>query len=316
MLGGIDERIATMVMRSGRQVYELICKGIHYAIAADYHSEWPLEMKEFYFFAIISESNDMARTGRPALQKGQKRSIPRKTAAKQSAKGGKAVLDVYEYSARGNKKANKRIQGDAQEKSKGKGRAVDDGDDDESDMDRPAYTLGGGSDVEFHSSQDEEIDSDMADTSGEEDNSTSKSKPKRNLSSQSKRQSANEIDLDEEQDLSNSEDGEDYVDLSTMLDRPSAPAPSDSSEGESGSDSEDQESDALSISEDENAEDAAEKLQSLINALPQQPGKRPSDGDASVTSKKRRKVMDEQTEAWEENQFASMGVKGEGLSAL
>jgi len=122
----------------------------------------------------------MARTSRPAIgqqQKGQKRkAIPKKA----QPKAGQS-LDVYEYNSKdapGNKKANKRILGDAQEMNKGKGRAVIQNEGSDKEMERPAYILGGGSDVEFHSSQDEEIDSDMADTSGEEDDRPSGSKGK------------------------------------------------------------------------------------------------------------------------------------------
>lgn len=122
----------------------------------------------------------MARTGRPALQKGSKRPTATRKAAPKSKKPGKAeVLDVYSYQGREGGKANQRIKGDAQE-GKGKGRAVDDDDQEE----RPLYTLGG-EDVEFHSSQDEEIDSDMADTSGEDDNveSGAREKPKQKVCS-------------------------------------------------------------------------------------------------------------------------------------
>ena len=116
----------------------------------------------------------MARTGRPALQKGSKRPAASKKAAPKSQKPNKAeVLDVYAYDNTRKGKANQRIKGDAQE-GKGKGRAVED--DDEPD-ERPQYTLGG-DDVEFHSSQDEEIDSDMADTSGEEDQEWPANRPK------------------------------------------------------------------------------------------------------------------------------------------
>ena len=74
-----------------------------------------------------------------------------------------------------------------------------------------------------------------------------------------------------------------------MLDRPTESMPEDSgSEGsESGSASD--EEDALSLSEEEDAGEAAEKLQSLIDALPQ--NKRPLEGDGATSSKKRRKIM-------------------------
>lgn len=93
-----------------------------------------------------------------------------------------------------------------------------------------------------------------------------------------------------------------------MLDRPTESKPEESgSEDDSGSASD--EEDTLSISEDEDPGEAAEKLQSLIDALPQ--NKRPLEGDNTTSSKKRRRVMAEQTEAWEENQFASMGLQNE-----
>lgn len=116
--------------------------------------------------------------------------------------------------------------------------------------------------------------------------------------------------MNEDED-SNSEDGEDYVDLSTMLDGPAPPPPeSDSEEDHSGSASErDEESDALSISEDDGAEAAVDKLQSLIDSLPQS-SKRSLEADPASGSQKRRRIVPEQTEAWEENSFASSGIKG------
>jgi len=119
----------------------------------------------------------------------------------------------------------------------------------------------------------------------------------------------NDIDLNEYND-SNSEDGEDYVDLSTMLDGPAPPPSDDDDSEEDGSNtaSGSEESDALSISEDEDNAEAVDKLQSLIASLPQS-SKRSLEGDSTVAAKKRRKIMPEQTEAWDENQFASTGMK-------
>jgi len=133
-----------------------------------------------------------------------------------------------------------------------------------------------------------------------------------------------DIDLNEDLDAdANSEDNEEfYMDISSMLDKPSKNEPlsqAQASESASESDSEgsssgDEESeDHLSLTSDmEDDEDAHSKLAALVDSLPASVKRAAEDDSLSnPLAKKKRKLssMPEQTETFTENQFASMGVR-------
>lgn len=135
--------------------------------------------------------------------------------------------------------------------------------------------------------EDEELDSDMADTDGE-DGPVVEKKPKGKASQHA------EIDLNEDEpSIEPEEDG--MVDLSTMLDlHPPEQEESDSDDSAGFSEDEDEEEDSAN-------EDAVDKLNSFIQALPGQQ----ADADADEGPSKKRKLA-ERTETQPESEFAPL----------
>ena len=109
-----------------------------------------------------------------------------------------------------------------------------------------------------------------------------------------------DIDLNEDVgDLRGSEsetsEKNDFMDLSELLDRSDTPTDSDADTNED--------------SMDEDAEDRIEKLDRFIQDLPLTSSKR-KDGESSGTEpRKRRRMLEEQGEAYEEGVYGSVGRK-------
>lgn len=145
--------------------------------------------------------------------------------------------------------------------------------------------------------EDEELDSDMADTDGEE--GPVQKKPKKSSGSTTKgrgRQEA-EIDLNEDEpefeEQEAQEDG--MVDLSTMLDlQPPSEEDSDSDQSAKFSDDE-------ADSDDVEQEEALNKLNAFVQGLPGQQHQS-ADGEEGAGSKKRK--LTERTETQPESEFA------------
>jgi len=125
----------------------------------------------------------MARTGRPAKPLGRTKPAKpghtskslKKSKSSNTSKNGlpHAQLDVYSYDQNDGhsfRKANARIKArdiEPEPRAKGKGRAAADEESEDEIEGLPGFREDG--DYSFHESQDEEIDSDMADTSGEDE---------------------------------------------------------------------------------------------------------------------------------------------------
>jgi U3 small nucleolar RNA-associated protein 14 len=125
-------------------------------------------------------------------------------------------------------------------------------------------------------------------------------------------QRAPEIDMDEEEEDPDDEEGGNYMDASEMLDTGEFDSEVDSSEAESGSGSEEEDDDEVDEDEemdsevDSEYEGALDKLSSFVDGLESK--KRRMDDDDESGKKKKRIVLKERTEAYPEGEFVAVSA--------
>ncbi|GAA5983323.1 hypothetical protein JCM10908_000241 [Rhodotorula pacifica] len=164
---------------------------------------------------------------------------------------------------------------------------------------------------------DEEIDSDLAEDSDEEEDL-----PRLRAGGSSKRSEGKgkgrqaEIDLDEDEIDYDDEEGEGWMDLADVLDA-GGYGTADSDSGEGSSDAEQDEDESMTSEESDSDEEgfdpeALDKLDSFVSGLDSKKRKSRGDGDdededgAENASKKKRAVLKERTEAYPEGEFTAV----------
>lgn len=247
------------------------------------------------------------RSGRPA------KPSPSTTKAKSKSKASTKrpssnFANAYTFTpaAKGKATARSRIDEEEREaasgKGKGKGKAREE--DDEVTLD--GIRMGGGDEeLAFDDDEDEDIDSDEADTDGEAGPSRPPPKQVRTFplccparfSLHAKTTKAKgDIDLDED-----SEDSEEEgFDIDEMLDRPDILADMGSS------DSDDEVDEVESASES-----GLDKLDAFVTSLPAET----QQVDEQEEAPRKRRRLQERTEASTENEFAAIGVRDQGARA-